>query len=125
MPGEIDGQNMEFLGYDIKERVYQEDAILLLGNVGTEAYQNFLKAIQRFFYPENPSFGECLAYTRDYAVYRTKDFDISEGKRIKGKVFVSMQERAEIHEVPLIFAITVTSLIKKMTGIGKDFTSMI
>lgn len=103
MPGEIDGQSMEFLGYDIKERVYQDDAILLLGNVGPEAYQNFLEAIQRFFYPENPSFGECLAYTWDYAVYRIKDFDISGGQRIKGKVFASMQERAEIHEVPLIF----------------------
>ncbi|MDE6641681.1 MAG: hypothetical protein K2K63_14295 [Acetatifactor sp.] len=103
MPGKIDGQSIEFLGYDIKKRVYEDNSMLLLGNIALEAYQDFLEAIQRFFYPENPLFGECIANTRDYAVYRMKSSGISGGQRIMGKVFASMQERAEIRGIPLIF----------------------
>ena len=64
IPGEIDGQSIEFLGYDIKERVYQDDAILLLGNVGPEAYRNFLGGDTALFLP-----GESLLW-RVHCVYR-------------------------------------------------------
>ncbi len=103
IPGEIDGHSMDFLGYDIRERPYEDNAVLLLGNVNGQAYQNFQTAMQSFFYPENPSFGECIASTRDYAVYTVKPSGTSGEHEMNGKVFASMQERAEIHRIPLIF----------------------
>ena len=48
--GEIDGKSVEFLGYEIEERGFQDNAVLILGNVGQEAYQKFLSAIQSFYF---------------------------------------------------------------------------
>lgn len=101
--GKIDGRDVEFLGYDIKERIFQDGAVLLLGNVSPRAYQEFLSEIQSFYYPENPVFGECIVYAKDYAVYRTNYNTISKKNRVEGKVFACMQERAKISRIPLIF----------------------
>ena len=35
---EIDGNSVDFLGYDIKERPYKDNAVLLLGNVDEKAF---------------------------------------------------------------------------------------
>lgn len=101
--GEIDGQSMDFLGYDIQARPYEDNAVLLLGNVSGRAYQDFQTALQHFFYPGNPVFGECIVSTQDYAVYTVKSSGTSGNKAVNGKVFASMQERAQIRGVPLIF----------------------
>lgn len=103
VPGEINGQNIDFFGYDIKERVYQDNAILTLGNVELKAYQDFAEAVQHFFYPENPLFGECIINTKDYAVYRINSSVRSDSNKFTGRVFASMQERAKIDGIPLIF----------------------
>lgn len=103
IPGKIDEQNIEFLGYDTKMRSYEDNAVLLLGNVNQQANQDFRTALQHFFYPENPSFGECITSTQDYAIYTVKPSDTSENHGINGKVFASMQERAQIRRIPLIF----------------------
>lgn len=103
IPGEINGQNIEFFGYDIKERAYEDNAVLTLGNVELKAYQIFTAAVQHFFYPENPVFGKCLVSTKDYAIYKINASAISDKSRITGRVFASMQERAKIEGIPLIF----------------------
>lgn len=103
MPDSIDGQAVEFLGYDIYKRPYTDNAVLLLENVNQDAYQKFLGAMNRFYYPENPLFGACIAKGRKYAVYQLNPNLISRNGAVCGKVFASMQERAEIRNIPLIF----------------------
>ncbi|MDE7310011.1 MAG: hypothetical protein K2N87_00010 [Eubacterium sp.] len=95
-PGSIDGQRVEFLAYDMKKRKSKKDAILVLGNIDEGAYQVFLAAMNSFFYSENPLFGECIAQERCYSVYRANN-------ALDGKVFVSLQKRADIYRIPLIF----------------------
>lgn len=101
--GKIDGQDVSFLGYDIKTRDYRENSILWLTNITSEAYRDFLEAMKSFFYPENPLFGECIVNEKDYAVYRLKQSAIGEDRKIYGRLFASMQERAQLYNVPLIF----------------------
>lgn len=101
--GMIDRQKVDFLGYDIKKRTYADNAVLILGNVSPEAFQVFRRAMQSFYYPENPVFGERIAVGYGYAVYRRKAEGESKEKQVDGKLFASMQERAEIRNVPLIF----------------------
>lgn len=101
--GKIDGRNVSFLGYDKKTRDYQENSILCLTNITLEAYQDFLEAMKSFFYPENPLFGECIVSERDYAVYKLKQSAVRKKNKIYGRLFASMQERAWIDNVPLIF----------------------
>lgn len=103
IPGRIDDRDVEFLGYDIEERAYKDNAVLLLGNVNEKAYQKFLKAVNRFFYPENPIFGECIISTDDYAIYRINPSEFAGEYRVNGKVFAQMQERAEISGIPIAF----------------------
>lgn len=98
----IDGQGISFLGYEKKARDYRENAILCLTNITPEAFQDFLEAMESFFYPENPLFGECIVNERDYAVYRLKQSAVRKGHKIYGRLFASLQERAEIYNVPLI-----------------------
>lgn len=100
--GKIDGQNVSFLGYEKKTRDYRENSILCLTNFTPEAYQDFLEAMKSFFYPENPLFGECIVNERDYAVYRLNQSAVQKGHKIYGRLFASMQERAQIYNVPLI-----------------------
>ena len=103
IPEKIDGKDVEFLGYDIGERAFQDDAILILGNVEQTAYQKFLKAVYSFFYPENPVFGECIASGEDYAVYRINPSEFTGKNGVTGKVFSQMQERAQISNIPIAF----------------------
>ena len=101
--GKIDNQNVSFLGYDKKTRDYRENSILCLTNITPEAYQDFLEAMKSFFYPENPLFGECIVNEKDYAVYKLKKSAAREDHKIYGRLFASMQERARLYNVPLIF----------------------
>lgn len=101
--GKVDGQDVSFLGYDKKARDYCENSILCLTNITPEAYQDFLEAMKSFFYPENPLFGECIVNEKDYAVYRLKQPATGEDRKIYGRLFASMQERAQLNNVPLIF----------------------
>lgn len=103
IPGEIDGQSMDFFGYEIQSRPYEDNAVLILGNVSGQVYQNFQTALRHFYYPENAAFGECIVSTQDYAVYMAKPSSTSGNHTIDGKVFASMQERARIRRIPLIF----------------------
>lgn len=101
--GKIDGRNVSFLGYDKKVRDYDENSILCLTNITPEAYQDFLEAMKSFFYPENPLFGECIVNERDYAVYKLSQSAVKKKNKMCGRLFASMQERARIYNVPLIF----------------------
>lgn len=101
--GSIDGQSVEFLAYDIKRRKRADNSILLLGNVNSDDYNIFLTAMRSFFYSGNPVLGDCIVNMRDYAVYKINPSGVPENSRTDGKVFASMQERAGIRYVPLVF----------------------
>ncbi|MDO5392895.1 MAG: hypothetical protein Q4F24_17660 [Eubacteriales bacterium] len=93
----IDGKSVKVLSYEIEDRVFGENSVLILKNVEKEDYQTFLKAMNGFFYEGNPTFGKIIAKTDDYAI-----FSLSEGAFAKeGALFAGRLKRAEL-KVPLI-----------------------
>lgn len=94
--GTIDNHEVKFLAYDVQEREFTDNAVLVLGNIDANAYKAFLSAMNTFYYIGNPVLGKCIRCTDDYAVYHTNE-------KMRGKLFVCMQERTNIAGVPLVF----------------------
>lgn len=94
--GTIDNHNVEFLAYDVQERQFTDNAVLVLGNISANAYKAFLSAMNTFYYIGNPVLGKCIRCTNGFAVYHTNE-------KMKGKLFVRMQDRTNIAGVPLVF----------------------
>lgn len=73
MAGTIDNHAVELLAYDVQERKFTDNAVLVLGNVDANAYKAFLSAMNSFYYIGNPVLGKCIRCTDDFAVYHTNE----------------------------------------------------
>ncbi len=99
VPGEIDGQAVEFLAYETGSRPFQENALLRLGNVPEDFLTDVEYVISHFYYEGNPLFGKCLAQAEDYAIYEA--VQNPRNRQAFGHVFASYQKRNTIY-VPLV-----------------------
>lgn len=93
-PGQIDGQSVEFLAYEVSERPYLENAVLNIRNADESLLEMTGKAVNQFYYAGNKYFGNCLFEDGPYAVYETVGNNT-------GALYTSCQYRAKLG-VPLI-----------------------
>lgn len=101
--GTIDKREVAFLAYDVKERKFEDNAVLILGNVKSDAYQIFLSEMNGFYYSGNPVLGKCIMCRDDCAVYYINEKALPKYHIGNGKLFARMQDRASITAVPLVF----------------------
>ena len=95
----LDGQKMQFLGYDVSKRIYEDNAVLTLEGVGEELYDAFTYSIEHFYYEGNPRFGRMISCGKDFAVYHVKE--PQEGKHCRGYLYAAYQERKSFR-LPII-----------------------
>ena len=95
----IDGRPVKVLAYDIGERPYEENSVLVLGHANQALYDIALERKTWFLYDGNPRLGECIAKGSDYAVYHTAK---ENGK--SGYIFLNHELRAFLRE-PLVLCL--------------------
>lgn len=89
----IDSSTVKCLAYDISDRKYAGDSILILKGISLENYELFSKVIEDFYYEGNPLFGNKIYSNSDYALYLSNEN--------QGFVYAAYQKRKKI-ELPLI-----------------------
>jgi len=99
MQGEIDGNKVDFLAYEVSNRPYRQNSVLRLENVSDFFNENFEDVLSSYYYEDNKLFGKCLIKTDDYAIYESV-YDPA-GRRQLGYVFACCQRRKTIR-IPLI-----------------------
>ena len=87
----IDQKEVSFLAYDIGERPYEENTILILENASEKLLKETESQVNHFFYRENPKLGACIWNRDGYAVYKTKERENE--KKNCGGLFAGYQYR--------------------------------
>ena len=86
----IDKVKVSFLAYKVSTGHQYGDTRLTIENVESKDYKVFRYEIGKFFYQENPCFGDVIYESKNYAIYHSAIKD----KNAKGRLFLSLQERA-------------------------------
>ena len=95
----IESKEVSCLAYDIGERKYVENSVLVLKGVSKEGYDTFLRAIKDFYYIGNPRIGREFFHNGEMALYETALEQDS--KKPHGYIYVGYQMRKYL-ELPLV-----------------------
>lgn len=98
IPGKIDTELVDFLAYELSERPFEENSILLLDGVKLEDKEEMEREIENFFFKDNPRFGACIMERERYAIYHLRG---KQKGKMPGFVYAAYQLRGNL-PVPLI-----------------------